>query len=332
MNALNTMDKRLSKIQMNYFERNADIQMKKYERARNRIIDKMQKTLAYKLVLKRHKIAKAKDYKKALNGNYSYHALHYEINDMMNYIRPDVLRERRARALIDENRRRYDGLLRKNSEQCAIIFPMKKTWEAFDFSKIKTKEEEKGDEDEKPQGETSISSLPKVDPRRGRILGRRIIDEPESRKGSKPGSPKPPSRSPAKTQGITMNMMKKQKSFLENQKSFLENQEKTTQIENTGTEFQVSDTSKQTGTATVKGILKSAENKTENSKENVEKSISLPPIKTKGGATKFMKSKHEGISAKLETTSSTRENPKVKLPALKMKKRPPAWEEVTVQG
>lgn len=327
MNALNTTDKRLAKIQVNYFERNADISLKKYEKARLRLIDKMQKHLAYKLVLKRHRIAKAKDYKKALDGNYSYHALHYEINDMMNFIQPDVVRERKARALINENRRRYDGLLRKNAEQSAILFPMKKTWEAFDFSKIKTKEERKDNEDEKtpdeaPGGTTGISTLPKLDPRRGRALVRRIIEEPQSRKGSKPGSPKPLSRSPTKTQGITMSMMKKQKSFLENQKSLVE-------LDNSETEVQAIDASKETDTVAAKGILKTPENRTDELKENLRHSISLPPIQTKGNDKKLKK---RNSVAKLENISSASENSKVKLPVLKLNKRPQASEEITVQG
>ena len=327
MNALNTTDKRLAKIQINYFERNADISLKKYEKARLRLVEKIQKHLAYKLVLKRHRIAKAKDYKKALDGNYSYHALHYEINDMTNFIQPDAVRERRARALINENRRRYDGLLRKNAEQSAILFPMKKTWEAFDFSKIKTKEEGKdvGDEnapDEVPDEAKGVSTLPKLDPRRGRMLARRIIEEPESRKGSKPGSPKPLSRSPTKTQGITMNMMKKQKSFLENQKSLIE-------IENSETEVQAVDASKETDTDNLKGLVEPRVNRTDDLKENLRHSISLPPIENKGNATKLKK---RNSVAKLENISNGGENSKVKLPALKMNKRRQSLQEVTTRG
>ena len=323
MNALNTTDKRLAKIQINYFERNADISLKKYEKARHRLIDKFQKYQAYKLVLKRHRIAKAKDYKKALNGNYSYHALHYEIDDMVNFIQPDVVRERKARALINENRRRYEGLLRKNAEQSAILFPMKRRWEAFDFSKLKTTEgsEEKDKDESTPDKDKGQTSLPKLDPRRGRLLARRIIEEPESRKGSKPGSPaKLLSRSPTKTQGITMSMMKKQKSFLENQKSFLENQTSNVEMNSIKTEVQTLDTQRQTDTESIKGILKTPETKRDDSKDSLQRhSISLPPIqKNENDA----KPKKRNSVANVENISSLSGNSKLKLPALKMSKLP----------
>ena len=318
MNAQNTLDQRLTKIQMKYFERHADIQQKKYERARNRIIGNAQKHLAYKLVLKQHRIAKAKDYKKALDGNYSFHALHYEVNDMVQFIRPDLVRERRARALINENRKQYESLLKKNAETCAIIFPMKKTWEAFDFSKIKTRGDNDDDDAKSQSGESVVSPLPKLDLRKGQ-LRRRIIEEPSS----KPGSSKPVS--PAKRQGITMNMMKKQKSFIENQEKVTQIQDEAVQNaagENNSSEVnedetQISNTDNQMD----------KKDKTDDDKSD-KKTLILPPLETKRGAPKFMKPKGTGINSKLRSLSlhpkmsGVGMNPKIKLPALKMKKAP----------
>ena len=352
MNALNTMDQRLTKIELKYFERHADIQLKKYERARNRIVGKLQKHIAYKMVLKQHSIAKAKNYKKALDGNYSFQALHYEVNDMMHQIQPDVVRERRARALIDVNRQRYETLLRKNQENCAILFPMKKTWEAFDFTKIKTKGDK--DDDEKSQGgESTVSPLPKIDPRRGKLaIRRRIIEEPESRPHSKspshvlsPSQSKSPALSKPNSsksvtmnmsgirQGITMNMMKKQKSFIENQ-------EKITQIDESAVQgHQVGDISNETEHLNDR-VLKSDDEKINATSDTTESTLTLPPIKPKQkqGVSKFMKPKGAGITSKFGNLSLNPKmsgvgmNPKLKLPSLKMKQGQPPREEIAAQG
>ena len=318
MKAQNVLDQHTSRIEMRYFERHADIQQKKYERARQRIIEKAQKHIAYKLVLMQHSIAKAKDYKKALDVDYSYHALHYKVNNMLQRIQPDVVRERQARALINQNRKRYESLLRKNSETCAIIFPMKKTWEAFDFSKIKTKADSQ-DEDAKSTGGSVISPLPKIDPRKGQ-LRRRIIEEPTSKPSS---SSKPIS---AKRQGITMNMMRKQKSFLENQ-------EKVTQVIDPSAQESEIDNNPDAANnneSRLSGAIKETndhKDKTDDDKTD-ENTLVLPPLELNPGGSKFMKRKGSGINTKLMNLSLNPKmsgvgmNPKIKLPALKMNKAP----------
>ena len=232
MNALNFLDKRLTSIKVKYYTRQERIQNGKMERTRNRMIENLQKRLAYKLVLKSHSISTAKDYHSALKDNYSFESMQHEVKNMMYMMRPEHVREKRARVLINEQQRRYDEAIKKNRENLDRLFPPPKKWEPPSFNTADKKRENY--EGEKSEAD-NVSPLPNIE-RRNRqslhTLRRRIITlddpKPEIKSPSLIKQPLSPIKTPviikqpsshslgsARRQTITMNMMKKQKSFLE---------------------------------------------------------------------------------------------------------------------
>jgi hypothetical protein len=150
--AFNTVENRLKKFKINFYNRHADIQRHQIERKKQTVLESMKKRDAYKMVIANHSISKSPDYQKALDDRYTAHALRNEIKQMINYIEPDKIRERNAKTLVDVNKKRYDEILSRNRKSIVELFPPvveKKADYESDF--------ESDSEDEEP---------PEVEPRR----------------------------------------------------------------------------------------------------------------------------------------------------------------------
>jgi len=158
--AFNTVENRLTKFKLDFFTRHSEIEVRRRERETKRIVENLKKTLAYKLVLTKHNITHAQDYKKALDGDYSRHALRYDIKQMVRYMEPDRVRERRAKALIDENRKRYDDILNRNKQTMdSLCPPQVKNWR-YHYSGQDDDNDEEEDDDEKE--ETTRKPVPRT--------------------------------------------------------------------------------------------------------------------------------------------------------------------------
>ncbi|XP_062579791.1 uncharacterized protein LOC134241788 [Saccostrea cucullata] len=148
--AFNTVENRLKKYQINFYNRHAEIQRYQMERKKEKVREVMKKRDAYKKVIANHPIAESPDYKKALEDRYDAHALRHEIKQMLSYIEPDKIRERNARTLIDVNKKRYDEILNRNRKSILELFPPpvdKKVEYESDF-------ESDSEDDEPPEQET----------------------------------------------------------------------------------------------------------------------------------------------------------------------------------
>ncbi|OWF44586.1 uncharacterized protein LOC110458145 [Mizuhopecten yessoensis] len=125
--AFNYVENRLKGIKLRFFDRHAEIDLRRRERERQVIMDSLKRTLAYKLVVEKHNLTHAVDYQKALDDDYSGTALRHEVKHMVEYMKPDQVRERKAKALISENRRRYNRIIQRNKNSLDLICPPKRT-------------------------------------------------------------------------------------------------------------------------------------------------------------------------------------------------------------
>ncbi|KAH3881340.1 uncharacterized protein LOC127879977 [Dreissena polymorpha] len=240
VNVLNALQHRIERKHVNIFEHESDQNIKKIERIKQRLNDSIQKRLAYKLVLKTQTFSAIPDKKTALNKRYTSTAFQNDVREMLKYIKPDRIRERKAEVLYKENRLRYDILLNQNRQKFNRLYPEKIAWRGR-YGEL---QEEENKEEEKPP-----TPSPTIEDKRKQSLAtlrRRIISidsAPQSPKKlptiysptkvlsasflspSKSQTPvrtpllsKPPSQSgPARRQEITMGFMKRQKSYLETQ-------------------------------------------------------------------------------------------------------------------
>lgn len=144
--AFNTVENRLKKFKINFYNRHADIQRNQIERKKQTVLDSMKKRDAYKMVIANHPISSSPDYQKALNDRYTAHALRYEIKRMLNYIEPDKIRERNAKTLVDVNKKRYDEILNRNRKSIMELFPPAVEKKAVDYES----DFESDSEDEEP--------------------------------------------------------------------------------------------------------------------------------------------------------------------------------------
>lgn len=151
--AFNTVENRLKKIQLNFYDRHADIERYQMERKKEKVLDVMKKRNAYKMVIANHPIANSPDYQKALEDTYTAHALRHEIKKMIHYIEPDKVRERNAKNLVTENKKRYDEILNRNRKSIVELFPPPSQKKMDDYES----DFESDSEDEEP---------PEVEPRK----------------------------------------------------------------------------------------------------------------------------------------------------------------------
>ncbi|XP_045166558.2 uncharacterized protein LOC123529975 [Mercenaria mercenaria] len=226
--ALNSLENRFTRKKLDFFERDANFQKFKYERIKNRLVDNLHKRLAYKLVLKNHSISKAKDYQKALDQKYTYTALQGEVQHMMQYMRPERMRERKAKSLLHENQNAYDNIIFQNTQKFNKLFPEKKAWMSKRMRILAAEQEAK----EAVKEPTPLPTRERNARKGIATLRRRIITLDDSKPNSPLKLPKTPAISPSKTpslskppssnsrmanrrQEISMSMMKKQKSFVD---------------------------------------------------------------------------------------------------------------------
>ncbi|XP_060070773.1 uncharacterized protein LOC132550695 [Ylistrum balloti] len=141
--AFNFVENKLTRIKLNFFDRHAEIDLRRRERERQTIMDSLKRTLAYKLVVEKHNVTNAVDYQKALDDDYSSTALRHDVKHMMQYMEPDKVRERKAKALINENRRRYTNIIQRNKNSLDLICPPKRTSRyLFDEDALKKNEDD----------------------------------------------------------------------------------------------------------------------------------------------------------------------------------------------
>ncbi|XP_033746286.1 uncharacterized protein LOC117331589 [Pecten maximus] len=125
--AFNYVENKLTRIKLKFFDRHAEIDIRRRERERQAVMDSLKRTLAYKLVVEKHNVTNAPDYQKALNDNYSSTALRHDIKHMIQYMEPEKVRERKAKALINETRQRYNTIIQRNKNSLDLICPPKRT-------------------------------------------------------------------------------------------------------------------------------------------------------------------------------------------------------------
>lgn len=229
VNVLNALENRFTKKKLDFLERETYIQRSKYERIKNRLVDNLQKRLAYKMVLKKHSISNAPDYSEALDKRYTYTAFKGEVKSMLKYMKPERMRERKARSLLHENQNSYDNIIFQNTQKFNRLFPEKKTWLSR-RARLLLEEQSK---QEAVKESTPLPTRERNARKSLATLRRRIITLDDSKPSSPMKLPKTPAISPTKTpslskppssqsrmtnrrQEISMSMMKKQKSFIDN--------------------------------------------------------------------------------------------------------------------
>lgn len=129
--AFNKVEHRLNRYKVRYYNRHAEIYRNRHKREQLELVNNLKRTIAYKLVCRKNSITNTTDYYKALNKNYSQFALRHEIDHMMTYMEPEKVRERKADALIDENRKLYQSLLQRNRKSIDLICPPKQKWRGY---------------------------------------------------------------------------------------------------------------------------------------------------------------------------------------------------------
>lgn len=339
---LNAVENKLIKKKLDFFERERINDNWKHQRIRNRLVNNLQKRIAYKFVLKNHSIINAKDYRKALDEKYTLFALHNEVNKMRDYLRPDRVRERNAKALVHENKNMFDNVVFQNRGKFNRLFPEKKTW----IPRINGKLPELEPVIKEPEP-TPLPTRERKAKKSLALLRRRIITLDDSKPNSPVKEPRasnmssplrtpsvaiqPPSVSPSfpKRQEISMTMMKKQKSFIEGkEKSALlsEDVEVIKEMESKIRKMSVEDANSET-------VKDDNNNEIKIEKENVQISKgSEEPIKEdvseySARSTKRKNSLLPPIESKKHPSSNEKTEPKtkrsepVKLPSLKLSKK-----------
>jgi hypothetical protein len=254
VNVLNSLEHSFTKKKLDFLERDSNVQRLKYERIKNRLVDNLQKRLAYKMVLKNHSISEAKDYSQALDKKYTYTAFKGEVKNMLIHMRPERIRERKARSLIHENQNSYDNIIFQNSQKFNKLFPEKKTWLS---RRARLLLEEQSKQQEAVKETTPLPTRERNARKSLATLRRRIITLDDSKPNSPLKLPKTPALSPTKTptlskppsshsrmtnkrQEISMSMMKKQKSFIDNKE--MTNEDLIIRMESRMKSLQVDDT------------------------------------------------------------------------------------------
>lgn len=248
VNVLNALENRIATKKINVFQNDSAYKLRKLDRVRGRLEDNMNKRMAYKLVLKTNSFSVEKDQQKALNKRYSFQAFHNEVKEMMKFMKPDLVRERRSKILLQENKLKYDILLTQSRQRFNKLVPEKKTWisrqrqaqldeERKERERLERERQEaeakKQQEDKSKKGLATLRRrIITIDqtptPAKSPALKTPILKTPASRTPvaktpvrtpspvKTPSIGKPPKNDNAvKRQGITMTMMKKQKSFVE---------------------------------------------------------------------------------------------------------------------
>lgn len=326
VNVLNSLENRLSKKKLDYYERDAQINTFKLERIKNRLVDNLQKRMAYKLVLKNHSISKAKDYQKALDQKYTLTALHSEVKNMINYMNPARVRERNARSLLHEQKNNYDNLIFQNTQKFNKLFPEKKTWMSRRVREML--EQQAAEELKEP---TPLPTRERNAKKSLATLRRRIITLDDSKPSSPLKVPKTPAMSPIKTpslskppsqsnsrlakrQEISMSMMKKQKSFIEGRE--MTKEDIIVAMESKMNSLSVEDKTEKTITKDINNNDMTKENvkidvKFESEEKTDEKKKSfLPPIANEA----------QRVNKPNQLNLQTKTPERLKLPALKMSK------------
>lgn len=248
VNVLNALENRLNAKKVNFFQSDSAYKVKRLDRVRERLEGNLKKRMAYKLVLKTNHFSDEKDYQKALNKRYSFQAFHNDVKEMMKLMKPDLVRQRKSKLMLIENRLKYDILLNQNRQRFNKLVPEARTWIPRHL-KAQYEAEQRERERLEKEREQAAQNVVEDRSKRGLATLRRRIITIDSAPNSPTKSPaiktpalktptlktpvaktpidrtqspvktpsigKPPSHSPVKRQGITMTMMKKQKSFME---------------------------------------------------------------------------------------------------------------------
>ena len=115
------LEARMTKMHVHVLERNALTQQHRYKRMQRRLRDNLERNMAYQLVLGQRNIAKATDYKGALNGNYSYNALKPEVQRMIERMKPSYIREQKAKMQLQHSRELQESIIERNREHPSLL-------------------------------------------------------------------------------------------------------------------------------------------------------------------------------------------------------------------
>lgn len=219
VNVINSLQNNLTQKKLDNFDRHLNNQIIYFERIKHRLVDDLHTRLAYKMVLKNHNISQAKDYHKALDERHTFGALHNEVKDMMQVLKPAYIRARKAKALANETKQLYNNIVFQNTHKFNQLFPEKKTW----VSRCQG-------QNENDANKQSTLSIFECNAKRGiAAIRRQVITVDYSKPNVPQNISSSPDITPAKTssinksqssnsrkiQEISMYMMKKQKSFTE---------------------------------------------------------------------------------------------------------------------
>ncbi|KAK3709883.1 hypothetical protein RRG08_050358 [Elysia crispata] len=123
VNVLNTLEAKFTRMRLSVIERNIQQRLTAQSKARINILESYKRTMAYRMVLKRHPIRHRKDYHAALNDTYSFHSLRHEVKKMLEDIAPDNVAHRQAQAKVEVCRGEYKNILEHNRKSIVDIIP-----------------------------------------------------------------------------------------------------------------------------------------------------------------------------------------------------------------
>ncbi|RUS77251.1 hypothetical protein EGW08_014984 [Elysia chlorotica] len=123
VNVLNSLEAKFTRMRLSVIERNIQQRLTAQSKARVNILESYKRTMAYRMVLKRHPIRRRKDYHAALNDTYSFHSLRHEVRQMLEDIAPDSVAHRHAQARVDVCRGQYKDILEHNRRSIVELIP-----------------------------------------------------------------------------------------------------------------------------------------------------------------------------------------------------------------
>ncbi|GFO18665.1 hypothetical protein PoB_004517000 [Plakobranchus ocellatus] len=123
VNVLNTLEAKFTRMRLSVLERNVQQRLVAQSKARINILESYKRTMAYRMVLKRHPIRQSRDYRAALNDSYSYHSLRHEVKKMLEDIAPDSVAHRQAQARVEVCKGEYNSILAQNRKSIVELIP-----------------------------------------------------------------------------------------------------------------------------------------------------------------------------------------------------------------
>ncbi|XP_052781389.1 uncharacterized protein LOC128217957 [Mya arenaria] len=128
VNVINAQEKRITGKKINFLQNEFRHKVHKLDRIQFRLNQNQTKRLAYRLVLKTQTFSSIKDQKKALSKRYTADAFQNDIKEMIRFMKPNLVRERKTKIMMMESRLKYDNLLNQSRNRFNRLCPEKRTW------------------------------------------------------------------------------------------------------------------------------------------------------------------------------------------------------------